>query len=202
MATAVLLPVKAFRESKLRLAAAVEAHQRRELARSMASHVAATAHGLPVWVVCDDDDVVAWAESVSAETVWSPSKGLNAAVTDGVRVIAENGFDQVIVAHADLPLATDLRPVADFPGVTLVPDRREDGTNVIGLPTTAGFKFHYGPSSFRRHREEASRRGLEVRVLHDPTLSFDLDTPTDLDQLRHHHRTPPAFLATAALRSS
>lgn len=201
MATAVLLPVKAFRESKLRLAAALEANQRLNLARLMAAHVAATAYDLPVWIVCDDEDVVAWAHSISAQTVWSPSKGLNAAVTDGVRVLAEEGFDQVIVAHADLPLATDLRPVADFPGVTLVPDRREDGTNVIGLPTTAGFKFHYGPSSFRRHREEAVRRGLEVRVLHDPTLSFDLDTPTDLEQLHHNQATPPAFLATAALRS-
>jgi 2-phospho-L-lactate/phosphoenolpyruvate guanylyltransferase len=198
--TAVLLPVKAFRESKLRLAVALEASQRVRLARFMAAPVVASAYDLPVWVVCDDDGVAAWAASLSAEVIWSPAKGLNAAVTDGVRVLAEHEVDRVIVAHADLPLATDLRPVADFPGVTLVPDRREDGTNVISLPTHTGFKFHYGPSSFRRHREEARRRGLPVRVLHDPTLSFDLDTPSDLEHLQHSPDVPPALLTTATPR--
>jgi 2-phospho-L-lactate/phosphoenolpyruvate guanylyltransferase len=198
MGTAVLLPVKAFRESKLRLAAALEADQRVRLARFMASHVVGAAHDMPVWIVCDDDDVAAWAATVSARTIWSPAKGLNAAVTDGVHALAEEGVDQVIVAHADLPLAVDLRPVAEFPGVTLVPDRREDGTNVICLPTTAGFRFHYGPSSYRRHREEAHRRGLEVRVLHDPSLSFDLDTPSDLEQLQREEVALPALLATTA----
>jgi 2-phospho-L-lactate guanylyltransferase len=120
---------------------------------------------------------------------------LNAAVTAGVAQLADEGADRVVVAHADLPLAGDLRPVADFAGVTLVPDRRDDGTNVIALPSTAGFRFHYGPSSFRRHHEEAIRRGLEVRVLVDPALGFDVDTPTDLDQLRDHPLAHAAFLS-------
>jgi hypothetical protein len=29
--------------------------------------------------------------------------------------------------------------------VTLVPDRRLDGTNVLGLPADAGFRVTYGP---------------------------------------------------------
>jgi 2-phospho-L-lactate guanylyltransferase len=127
--------------------------------------------------------------------VWCPGVGLNAAVTEGVAHLADEGADRVIVAHADLPLAGDLRPVAEFAGVTLVPDRHEDGTNVMALPTTAGFHFHYGPSSFRRHYEEAIRRGQEVRVLVDPALGFDLDTPADLDALRDHPLAHAAFLA-------
>jgi 2-phospho-L-lactate guanylyltransferase len=198
MGTAVLLPVKAFRASKLRLAAVLHPDQRIRLARHLASHVAQAAHDLPLWIVCDDDEVAEWAGGLQARPIWSPAKGLNAAVTDGVRALAEEGFDQVIVAHADLPLAVDLRPVAEFPGVTLVPDRREDGTNVICLPTTAGFRFHYGPSSYRRHREEAQRRGLEVRVLHDPALSFDLDTPSDLEQLQRDEVALPVLLASTA----
>lgn len=192
--TAVLIPVKAFGISKLRLAAALDPEQRALLARDMATHVVLAAHDLPVSVVCDDLEVAAWAESVGATVIWSPAKGLNGAVTDGVASLAGQGIDRVIVSHADLPLASDLRPVDEFPGVTLVPDRHDDGTNVISLPAGAGFRFHYGPSSYRLHTEEARRRGLEVRMLADPDLGFDLDTPTDLELLEHHPLAHAAFL--------
>src|SRR5918995_1497275 len=64
--------------------------------------------------------------------------------------------ERAIVAHADLPLATRLDWVAVFPGVTLVPDRRRDGTNVAAVPTGAGFAFHYGGGSFAAQRAEAA----------------------------------------------
>ena len=41
------------------------------------------------------------------------------------------GFDHVVVAHADLPLATGSPTLARPGRVTLVPDRRDDGTNVL-----------------------------------------------------------------------
>ena len=88
---------------------------------------------------------------------------------------------RVIVAHADLPLADDLRPIADgFDGVTLVPDRRADGTNVLCVPAGAGFDFQYGPRSFARHRAEAERLGLRHRVVDDARLAWDVDVPEDL----------------------
>ncbi|HEX3426613.1 MAG TPA: hypothetical protein VHT30_10815, partial [Acidimicrobiales bacterium] len=93
------------------------------------------------------------------------------------------GVAQVTVAHADLPLAEDLAWVGDWPGITLVPDRREDGTTVIGLPAECGFVFSYGPGSFRRHLAEAERLALEVRVVRSPDLSWDVDLPADLNAL-------------------
>jgi 2-phospho-L-lactate guanylyltransferase len=65
-------------------------------------------------------------------------------------------------------------------GITLVPDRYGNGTNVITLPTDAGFQFSYGPGSFARHRGEAERLGLPVRVLHRPDLAWDIDVPGDV----------------------
>ena len=70
--------------------------------------------------------------------------------------------------------------VGDGPGVTLVPDRYGNGTNVIALPTGAGFRFSYGPGSFARHRAEAERLGLPVRVLDLPDLAWDVDEPADM----------------------
>jgi len=177
---AVLVPVKAFRDAKARLADALTPPQRAALARSMARAVVAAARPLPVWVVCDDDEVAAWATDVGAEVLWKPGRGLNGAVNEGVADLAARGVRRVIVAHADLPHAQDLAWVADGAGVTLVPDRHGDGTNVAAVPADAGFVFAYGPGSFPRHVAEAERRGLELRIVREPRLGWDGDRPDDL----------------------
>ncbi len=177
---AVLVPVKAFDQAKHRLAPALDAPARAELARSMATNVVQVAAPLPVWVVCDDDGVAAWARDCGATVVWTPGRGLNGAVADGVDHLTALGFDQVVVAHADLPHALDLAWVADFDGVTLVPDRHDDGTNVACVPTGRGFTFAYGAQSFARHRDEVHRLGLDLRVEREVHLGWDVDLPADL----------------------
>jgi 2-phospho-L-lactate guanylyltransferase len=177
---AVLVPVKDFRQAKVRLAGALAPDQRAALARSMATNVVAAARPLPVFVVCDDAEVAAWAEAFGAAVVWRPGLGLNGAVTDGVRWLGTEGFDRVTVAHGDLPLALDLAWIAARPGLTLVPDRRDDGTNVVSVRTAAGFTFAYGPGSFRRHAAIGRALGLPVRVVREPRLGWDIDEPADL----------------------
>ena len=178
--TAVLVPVKAFAEAKARLAEVLSPESRIELARTMASTVVTAAAPLPVWVVCDDDAVRRWAESVGAQVLWKPGRGLNGAVTEGVADLRASGVNVVIVAHADLPHAEDLSVVDGDGDVCIVPDRHEDGTNVIRLPTGVGFTFSYGPGSFHRHVAEAERLGLRVVVRHDDRLAWDVDRPEDL----------------------
>jgi 2-phospho-L-lactate guanylyltransferase len=178
--SAVVVPVKAFDSAKRRLAPAVGPEARAHLARSMAEAVIRAAAPLPVVVVCDDPEVRTWARSLGAEVRWTPGLGLDGAVEAGVAWAADEGYDRVVVAHADLPLATGLRHVAGSQGVVLVPDRRADGTNVIALPAACGFRFAYGPGSFHRLRAEAERLGLVVTVLDDGALAWDVDTPDDL----------------------
>jgi len=177
---AVLIPVKDFSVAKLRLAPALAPDQRAALAREMAERVVRAARPLPVAVVCDDTAVADWARSVGALVVWAPERGLNHAVQDGVRQLGGRGVAHVTVAHADLPLADDLTWVGDWPGITLIPDRREEGTTVIGVPTSSGFVFSYGPGSFGRHQAEARRLGLPTRVVHSPALAWDVDLPADI----------------------
>lgn len=177
---AVLVPVKAFADAKLRLAPALPAPERSRLAKQMAEHVLDVARPLPVAVVCDDAAVADWARSHGALVVWEPGRGLNGAVQAGVDELARAGVHWAIVAHADLPLAGPLEWTCRFPGVTLVPDRRDDGTNVACVPTGAGFTFSYGPGSFLRHGAEARRLGLPLRVVREPLLGLDVDVPADL----------------------
>ena len=177
---AVLIPVKAFGQAKVRLSPALPPAERVALVRTMAAQVVRAAGALPVAVVCDDREVATWARDLGALVIWEPGRGLNDAVEDGVAHLARLGVAHVTVAHADLPLATDLSWISRFDGVTLVPDRREDGTNVIGAPTDSGFVFSYGPGSFARHVSEARRLGVGVRIVRSTLLSWDVDLPDDL----------------------
>jgi 2-phospho-L-lactate/phosphoenolpyruvate guanylyltransferase len=176
----VLVPVKAFDRAKRRLDSAMSSGDRIRLARSMAERVIAAAGALPVAVVCDDTGVASWARSLGALVVWEPGRGLNGAVEAGVGRLRAGGVEQVTVAHADLPRATALASVGDTRGITLVPDRFGNGTNVIVVPTASGFRFSYGPGSFARHVIEAARIGLPTRVLDRPDLAWDVDEPEDL----------------------
>ncbi len=181
MSAAVVVPVKAFAGAKGRLAPALSPEARFALVLSMADGVLRAAAPLPVAVACDDDDVAAWARSRQAMVVDTTARDLDGAVEDGVRFFAAQGFGEVIVAHADLPLADDLPRLAGFAGVTLVPDRRGQGTNVACVPAGSGFRFSYGPGSCARHAAEAGRIGVAVRVVRDPRLAWDVDEPADLD---------------------
>jgi 2-phospho-L-lactate guanylyltransferase len=177
---AVLVPVKAFAQAKARLSTVLDEAARAALARTMAATVVAAAGALPVTVACDDDDVAAWADELGVSVAWTPGLGLNGAVTAGVAALADQGYARVVVAHADLPHAVDLSPVAAGVGVVAVPDRHDDGSNVLAVPSTAGFRFAYGPASFQRHRAEAERLGLPFTVLRPPDLTWDVDVPADL----------------------
>jgi 2-phospho-L-lactate guanylyltransferase len=177
---AVLIPVKAFAESKARLGATLSLDERRALVRRMAERVVAAAAPLGVAVVCDDTEVADWARRLGVLVVWEPGRGLNGAVEAGVDRLARDGVEYVTVAHADLPMATGLGTLTPFTGVTLVPDRRGDGTNVLRVPSSCGFRFSYGPGSFSRHLAECARLHLATCVLDVPDLAFDVDEPADL----------------------
>lgn len=176
----VLVPVKAFRQAKARLAPALTPNQRAVLARQMASRVVDAARGLDVWVVCDDDEVAEWARGRDANVSWQPAQGLNAAVTAAARHRFTAGIGRVAVVHGDLPLIASLDwLLAPSSDLILVPDRHRDGTNLISTPS-ADFRFAYGPGSFARHVAESSRLGLSLSIVRDNAIEWDVDVPEDL----------------------
>jgi 2-phospho-L-lactate/phosphoenolpyruvate guanylyltransferase len=194
--TAVLIPVKRFADAKGRLRSLLANDERAELARWLAARVVRAASPLPVFVACDDEAVAGWAEAAGANVLWSPGLGLNGAVDAGRATIAGKGFEHVIIAHSDLPLAEDLAPLAIERTITLVPDRRRNGTNVLALPLAVDLPAAYGGGSFARHFAAAVATGCRVEVRPDPRLSLDVDTPDDLAHpaLRPHL---PTWLRTS-----
>lgn len=177
---ALLVPVKAFTAAKARLAPHLHPHERARLARWLADRVVGAAGGLPVFVACDDDEVASWADGVGAEVLWSPGLGLNGAVDAGRATIAGKGFEHVVIAHSDLPLAHGFDRLAAAGTITLVPDRHRDGTNVLTLPVGAPVPASYGAGSFAAHLRLALDSGLAVRVVTDHRLGLDLDRADDV----------------------
>lgn len=179
----VLVPVKAFSQAKMRLSSVLTPAERAALARKLAERVVSAARHLPVAVVCDDSEVAGWAQGLGAHVLREPGVGLNAAVAAALSQLASEGYGRIVVAHGDLPLATNLAWLAEEEGIVLVPDRHRDGTNVISLPATCGFQFRYGPGSFARHQEEAERTGVPWKVVYDDALAWDVDLPGDMSAI-------------------
>ena len=178
----VVVPLRSFRSGKSRLGDSLDSGARAKLVASMAERVIAAAGPLPVVVVTSASEVRAWATARGLEVLEDPGT-LNDAAKAGVRWAGHCGLPRAVVAHADLPFAESLVPLArdgGLPVVTAVPCHRDDGTPVLSVPTNLAFDFAYGLGSFRHHAAEAHRRGLAFRVVRDPALSHDVDVADDL----------------------
>jgi 2-phospho-L-lactate guanylyltransferase len=181
----VVVPLRSFALGKARLADALDDDARRALSRTMAERVVAAAGSRPTVIVSSAPDVIAWARALGLDCVEDPGS-LDGAARRGREWVRAQGLARVVVMHADLPRAVTLDGVADDgdrPRAVVVPDHHDDGTPVLAVPAAAEFTFAYGPGSCARHVAEAERRGLEVRVVRDRALGFDVDDAADLAAL-------------------
>lgn len=183
----VLVPIRSFADPKTRLADSLTPDERRRLTVGLAAGVLAALEAWPVAVVSDDDEVAAWARTLGAEVHAPAVSGLNPSVAAAAAAATEDGAAWVAVVHADLARPAALGEVlaaatadAPAPAVTAVPDRHDDGTNVLVVPTGTGFTFRYGPGSFAAHRAEAERVGLAFTAARVEDLGWDVDVDADL----------------------
>ncbi|HUY86316.1 MAG TPA: 2-phospho-L-lactate guanylyltransferase [Acidimicrobiales bacterium] len=190
----VLIPVKAFEQAKERLAPALSPALRADLARRLAEAVVEQAAPLPVAVACDDPSIAIWARSLGASVMMNVGSGLNPAVQSAAWDLVASGAQRVTIVHADIPDPSQLSSIGTSAGperCVIVPDSKNDGTNLISIPASAlrhpldptGFIFKYGPESFQHHLAEAERLQLNPRVVRGSPMSFDVDEPHDLDLL-------------------
>jgi 2-phospho-L-lactate guanylyltransferase len=183
----VVVPIRSFSSAKARLTGFLDDEQRARAIQHMATRVVEAASPMRVVVVTSAPEVQRWARQLGVETIADPGS-LDAAASAGQAALAQVGKTRAVIAHADLPLARTLSSVVvgiDDDEVALVPCHREDGTNVLSLPTAAEFRFAYGVRSFERHVAETSRLGLRLRIVRAPDLVVDVDAPEDL-----HHLDP------------
>jgi len=190
---AAIVPVRGFRNAKRRLNPVLDPAQRESLARDLAIGVLSALGATPTFVVTDDDEVAQIALGMGATVVDDRERSLDRAVEAGADTARAEGFDRLLIAHADLPFPESLGGLGsriEPNDVLLVPDRHRDGTNVIVLAADVPFRFAYGPASFSRHLAEARRLRCRVAVVEDSPLGWDVDVPDDL-------ATPPEWGPTS-----
>lgn len=189
-----VLPVKSLVEGKSRLEGELDLGERVELNFGFFMNTARALLEAPsidgLCVVSKDTRVLREAETMGALTVEEVGTNLNSALDQARSVLAARGIHQILVLPADLPLvqptcieAVMLRRKAGL-HVILVPDRHMQGTNLLYLDPAEDFDFCFGEASFQKHLSQAKEKGREVEIVRSQELSFDVDTPEDLEWLR------------------
>jgi len=112
-------------------------------------------------------------------------QNLNLALSAAADWALRNDADAIVAVPTDLALISEpllsaaLIAMPETPGCVLVPDRRNDGTNLLGLSPARSDFFSYGEFSLRRHANRARRLGYKVRIHRCEALALDLDLPED-----------------------
>lgn len=182
----VVIPAKAPPEAKGRLAGALDAASRANLAEALLKRAVAAASASSVAAGMAIVGRSRLGLPPAIELLPEPEGGLNAAVTSARAAIAARGGSRIVTLAADLPQVTaaDVDALCNLPAgvIGIAPDRYGTGSNALSLPLpeALGFTYSYGINSCDLHKAEATRLGLELHVIHTPGLARDIDEVADL----------------------
>lgn len=192
----VAVPLKRMDRGKERLSELLRATERRRLVEAMARDVLEALLRVPVAaqqiVLVSDDPAVAALASECGVRCYAPPAAredpLNADLRHAAQYVIANGARDLLIVHADLPLAGpgQLRAlIAGHHGrsgkrVTLVPDRAGEGTNCLICTPPDVVAFRFGRDSRRRHLEACRDAGVDCVEHRCDALGADIDHPQDL----------------------
>ncbi len=189
----IVIPLKAFDQAKSRLGQRLSPDRRTRLAyRLCVRTLSFLARHFPEHdrlVVTASASIASLAETHGARVLVEPGvDGLSRAASRAAAWACRHGYAAQLLIPADIvqldeaEIAQLLATWEDGAEVALCP-ASDGGTNALLTAPPDALAFHFGPDSAAAHRHEALRRGLSCRVLALNHLSFDLDTPTDLNTL-------------------
>jgi 2-phospho-L-lactate/phosphoenolpyruvate guanylyltransferase len=186
----VLIPVNSLEKAKGRLADLLTPAERRELARITLESVlqAVAAAGLEPIVVSSDPAIAGLVAPARVFSEAGAKPGLNSELEAALGSLAHQGCTEVLILHADLPLADAaslgrlIARALPAPSVAIVRSL-DGGTNAMLLRPPGRFALAYGKGSFAAHRREATASGTQLRAVQSAALTLDLDTPADITRL-------------------
>jgi|SRR5579884_902871 len=195
MRTLAVLPVKAFSDSKQRLADELSVGPRRALSEAMFSDVLIALRRArsvdSILVISSEHIAQRIAGGHGASVLEDRGVGHSEAARIGVAHALESGFERALLVPGDCPLLAPnevdeliAHPVAARSAL-IVPDRHRTGTNALLLTPPDALTPTFGPGSCLRHQQVAAGQGAHAELVDVPTLALDVDTPDDLAALRH-----------------
>lgn len=187
----IVIPMKDPAVSKQRLAPVLNAQSRAALSlrlfRQTLAFFSREFPEYPLLVVTASERIERLARSYGARVLKEEQdQGLCQAVALAAQWSRARGFQSQLYVPADIAYldAAELRLVlacaGQSPQVALCP-AGDEGTNALLTSPPDVIPFRFGRHSSRAHQAEANLTGVPCRVLRLPYLTFDIDTPADLD---------------------
>ena len=192
-----IVPVKALRRGKSRLAGVLSENDREILNQSLLKHTMFVLRQVPeiqeILVVSSDTAVLALARENGARTVLEDGNpGLNTALKRATKVAQLYSAQGILIVPSDLPLITksDIDEIVENaqtqPIVVIAPGRRNEGTNALLLKPPGLIDYQFGEQSFQKHTNQTEERKIPLIIINSPTLGLDLDYPEDLELLQQY----------------
>ncbi|MBM3188316.1 MAG: 2-phospho-L-lactate guanylyltransferase [Planctomycetes bacterium] len=186
----IVVPIKPLAAGKSRLSPVLDRDRRVLLSLAMFIHVLRvareTAATSQVAVLGGDPTVARVAQRLNVLWEPEPARGLNRCLKRAFQAGVRLGWDATLFVPADLPeLASDdlacvLEMAHSAERLVVAPDRFDEGTNALLVPSLTPFPPRLGPHSFTRHLTQARRLGIPTQVCRREGLRLDIDTPADL----------------------
>ncbi len=192
-----IVPIKGFAEAKRRLAPVLSAAERRLLTLAMARDVLTALSQSQklagVLLVSRAAEAPNLAKAFAARLFRESADANLPAALEEARHHAASvlGAAGVFIVPADAPLIEGREIdeiLAGHQAITLLPDRRQVGTNGLVCTPPHAIPLVFDGQSFKPHLAHARASGLPCRTLPDSTFALDIDTPTDLLQLLRQSR--------------
>jgi len=188
-----LIPFKSLATAKQRLAEALDARQRSQLAEAMLRDVMSAAAGvqerIDVALVTGDVRAQAIAREFGFLVIADArNKSETAAIEMATEWCEQHGYDATIVVPTDIPLiaAEELHSVLDaapVEGAVFVPAYDRRGSNCILRRPASIIPLRFGNDSFLPHCEAMKKTGKELIILEMPGIGLDIDNPHELELL-------------------
>ena len=188
-----VIPVKGLSDSKTRLSTYVQGDKRRILVEALLDDVVSSILRSRVYatimVVSPDENVASRIRPPEVSFLKQTGIGLNRAIEQANKLATMGHASSLTAVLADIPLVepSDFKEIVGLGSpsrrVVMAPSKK-GGTNVMLTSPPGVISPSYGRWSYSKHLRLAQAAGLDAYSVSNRRVSFDIDTASDLIELR------------------
>jgi 2-phospho-L-lactate/phosphoenolpyruvate guanylyltransferase len=199
----VIVPVKSFRNAKLRLDGVLSSEQRAKLSYLMVDDILLTlqsstdVHG--VAIISSDESVRSLAQGYKTEFLLTDAdSGYSQDVMHAVTEVSQHVNETIAVIPSDVPQLScdDLSQIElnHEQGITLCPAVTDGGTNGLIFSPPLKISLMFGIDSLKKYENAALENNIPLKIQSIAGLERDIDRPEDLLWLQNQNSGGKAWL--------
>jgi 2-phospho-L-lactate/phosphoenolpyruvate guanylyltransferase len=199
----VIVPVKSFRNAKLRLDGVLSSEQRAKLSYLMVDDIlltlqsSADVHG--VAIISSDESVRSLAQGYKTEFLLTDAdSGYSQDVMHAVTEVSQHVNETIAIIPSDVPQLScdDLSQInlSHEQGLTLCPAIVDGGTNGLVFSPPLSIPLMFGVDSLRKYESIALENNIPLKIQPVVGLERDIDRPEDLLWLQNQNSGGKAWL--------